>query len=86
MPPIPTVRPNGKAIKTFRKDIRDLTLDQLSERSGVAISALSYYEREMKQPSLVILRKIAAALGVDVRAICKDDLPAEDLEPEPVAA
>jgi transcriptional regulator with XRE-family HTH domain len=81
MPPIPTVRPNGPAIRTFRK-IRRLTGRQLSEKSGVAESAISYYERELKDPSLTILTKLADALEVPVQAICKDDLPGESDEPE----
>lgn len=73
MPPIPTVRPNGPAIRTLRKS-RGLTGMELSAKSGVAPSAISYYERELKQCSLALLTKLANALEVPVQAICKDDL------------
>jgi transcriptional regulator with XRE-family HTH domain len=74
MPPIPTVRPNGPVIRTLRES-RGLTGVELSTKSGVARSAISYYERELKNPSLGILAKLAVALDVPVQAICRDDLP-----------
>ncbi|REF00236.1 helix-turn-helix domain-containing protein [Thermomonospora umbrina] len=74
MPPIPTVRPNGPAIRTFRS-LRGLTALELSEKSGVAPSAISYYERGLKQCSTDILRKLADGLDVPPQAICMDDLP-----------
>jgi transcriptional regulator with XRE-family HTH domain len=84
MPPIPTVRPNGAAIKTFRK-IRELTIKQCAEKAGSAISAVYYYENG-KRCSLEQLRKIARALDVPVAAICMDEVPDEDVEPELVAS
>jgi transcriptional regulator with XRE-family HTH domain len=73
MPPIETVRANGAAIRALRqKD--GLSINQLAENADVALSALSYYENEKKDPSLRILIKIARALGVPVAAICKDEL------------
>jgi transcriptional regulator with XRE-family HTH domain len=74
MPPIPTVRPNGPAIRTFRK-IRELSINQCAADAGVALSALHYYETEKKSPTLGVLEKVAAALDVPVQAICKDDIP-----------
>ena len=76
MPPIPTVRANGLAIRAFcEKD--DLTIDGLAKRAGVAGSAVHYYVHGKKQPTMRTLIKLAKALGVPVQAICMDDL-AED--------
>jgi transcriptional regulator with XRE-family HTH domain len=73
MPPIETVRANGAAIRALRqKD--GWSINRLADEADVALSALSYYEREIKEPSLRVLNKIAQALGVPVAAICKDDL------------
>ena len=80
MPPIPTVRPNGAALRTFRR-LRGLTAPQLSAKSGVAQSAISYYENEQKNPSLQILTKLADALRVPVQAVSKDDLGEVDEAP-----
>lgn len=75
MPPIETVRANGAAIRALRqKD--GWSINRLAGEADVALSALSYYEREKKDPSLRVLNKIAQALGVPVAAICKDDLTA----------
>lgn len=73
MPPIPTVKPNGVAIRTLRK-IRGLSINQCAEKAGVALSALHYYETNQKCPTLGVLEKVAVALDVPVQAICMDDL------------
>lgn len=83
MPPIPTVRPNGPAIRTFRK-IRNLSINRCAADAGIALSALHYYETEQKNPTLGALAKVALALDVPVQAICKDDLP--ETEPAQVAS
>lgn len=81
MPPISTVRPNGPVIRTLRK-ARGLTGLELSYKSGVVPSAISYCEREIKQCSLALLTKLADALEVPVQAICKDDVSVQTDEPE----
>jgi transcriptional regulator with XRE-family HTH domain len=73
MPPVPTVRANGTAIRAFaEKD--DLTINGLAELAGVAGSAVHNYVHETKQPTKQTLIKIAKALGVPLQAICMDDL------------
>jgi len=54
----------GKLIKEERL-IRGLTLQQLSERSGVSSSHIGRIERGERFPSAHILRKIAQPLGFE---------------------
>jgi transcriptional regulator with XRE-family HTH domain len=73
MPPIPTVRANGQAIRAFAaKD--ELTINGLAERAGVAGSAVHNYVHGTKRPTLLTLIKLARALGVPVQALSMDDL------------
>lgn len=55
----------GKAILYFR-DRANLTMTQLSEKSGVSQSAISQYENDKKVPSEETLSKLASALNVPV--------------------
>lgn len=45
----------------------DLTQDQLAERAGVPQSAISAYERGIRQPTLPTLFRLLAAAGLDLR-------------------
>lgn len=58
----------GQMIKEKRKTKR-LTLVQLSEASGIAISYLSKIENGKHNPSLSILKRIAEVIHLDVSAI-----------------
>ena len=51
----------------------ELTLRELSERSGVAVSYLSEIERGRKPGSVAALGRIAGALGVTIDALTIDD-------------
>jgi len=54
-------------LKDLRRDHPDrLTLEQLSERTGIDVSLLSRYERGVRWPPAERLRIIADALGVRV--------------------
>jgi DNA-binding NtrC family response regulator len=53
----------GVQIRQFRKD-RDLTLKQLSRKTGLSVSLLSQIERAESSASVGSLYKISAALGV----------------------
>ncbi|WCK55314.1 XRE family transcriptional regulator [Aneurinibacillus sp. Ricciae_BoGa-3] len=53
----------GKNVKQVRKE-KELTLEELSERSGVSRSMLSQIEREEKNPTLQVACQIAEALKV----------------------
>lgn len=45
----------------------DLTQDQLAEKAGVPQSAISAYERGVRQPTLPTLFRLLAAAGLDLR-------------------
>jgi transcriptional regulator with XRE-family HTH domain len=52
-------------LKELRRE-RDLTLDELAERSDVSRSALSKIERGEINPTLMVITKIAEALDISV--------------------
>lgn len=54
----------SNSLKKMRKS-KKLTLIKLSELSGVAKSAISYYENGVRLPNTVTLHKLANALNVD---------------------
>lgn len=55
----------SRAIKKYRK-ARKLTMEQLSEKSGINLSTLKKYETDNRNPKLEQLSKIAEALEVSV--------------------
>ena len=55
----------ARTIKKYRKD-RKLTMEQLSEKSGINLSTLKKYETDNRNPKLEQLSKIAEALEVSV--------------------
>ena len=55
----------ARAIKKYRK-ARKLTMEQLSEKSGINLSTLKKYETDNRNPKLEQLSKIAEALEVSV--------------------
>ncbi len=56
--------------KTFGETLRELrenksiTREQLSKDTGVSLTALYYYEKDQKTPSIDILRNISKSLNV----------------------
>ena len=52
----------GSRIREMRKR-RGLTLKEVAEATGYTIGHISQIERDLKSPSLVALRKIAACLN-----------------------
>ena len=61
-------------IKVLIKDIRlekNITLSVLSRRSGVSLSHLSDVENERKNPSLLVMVRIAKALNVQITDLYK---------------
>jgi XRE family transcriptional regulator, master regulator for biofilm formation len=59
----------GKNLSHIRKS-RGLSLSELSERTGISKSYLSYIERNLNQnPSIQILEKIAFVLKVDLQEL-----------------
>ena len=53
----------GQKIKRIRKE-RGISQKKLSDLSGIHVSQLSRYEKDINSPSLDILIKISKALGV----------------------
>lgn len=62
----------GIKLRTIRKNNK-LTLKQLGELVGLSEQAIGQYERGDRNPSIDILNKIAAALGITVNDLIKDD-------------
>lgn len=58
----------GASIRYHRQVVRVMTLRELTEASGVSVAALSDIERGAVMPSGDALKKIGAALGVDLVA------------------
>ncbi len=71
MPPTRTVNHNGPAIRAFR-EIRGLSVAELSRRVGVTSAALSNIERENKRVSAALANRIARELCIEVAAILRD--------------
>lgn len=55
----------GNHIRELRKK-RSLTLEQLATQVGITASGLSQIERDLVDPSLSLLKKLADALGVSL--------------------
>jgi transcriptional regulator with XRE-family HTH domain len=55
----------GRRIRSVRKS-RNLTQEQLGERSRVSYKHLGAIERGEENPSLSVLQKIAKGLGVEI--------------------
>ena len=58
----------GLKIREIRKN-KGLTQEDLAQRSGVAQSAISYIERQGKQPNIDTIIRIANTLGVSIADI-----------------
>ncbi len=58
----------GKNIKLFRKK-ENLTLNDLSKKTGISASFLSNIESGSKQATLITLEKIATVLGINLTTL-----------------
>jgi transcriptional regulator with XRE-family HTH domain len=63
-------------LRRLRRE-RDLTLDALSERSGVSRAMISKIERGVAVPTATVLGKLAAALEVGLSQLVGDARPRE---------
>jgi transcriptional regulator with XRE-family HTH domain len=70
------MRFNGRALKDIREK-RGLTQEQLAARSGVTVGTISQLERGVREPTLIVVSKIAAELGITITRLLQ--------EPEAVA-
>ncbi len=62
----------GDTIRTIRKE-KELTLKQMSRRTGLSISLLSQIERAESSPSISSLYKIAVALDARIQDLFGDN-------------
>jgi Predicted transcriptional regulators len=58
----------GDRIRDLRKE-KKLTMHELAERIGITQGHLSQVERDIIEPSLSVIRKIAAELGVSLASL-----------------
>lgn len=58
----------GRRLRSLRK-ARNVTQEQLSERTGLTIESISNIERGIFAPKFENLEKIAAALDVEVKQL-----------------
>lgn len=65
------------AVLRARRHARGLSLEQLSERSGVSRSMISKVERNEAMPSTAVLARIAEALGVTFSELMQPDAEGE---------
>jgi len=63
----------GDKVRENRKS-RNITLEQLADASGLTAGYISQMERNLTEPSISSLRKIAQVLQVPVYAFLEDDL------------
>lgn len=60
-------------IKKIRKN-KNITIQELSNLSGISIASLSMYESGKRVPSIKNIKKIAYGLGVEVATFYEDNL------------
>lgn len=53
------------------REKRGLSMNMVAERAGLSQQMVSYVEREMRNPTLETLLRIAAALEVDLAEVIK---------------
>ena len=57
----------------YLRELKGLSMVDVSEKSGVTVAALSRLERGLSKPRPSTLRKIALALGVSVEELWTPD-------------
>lgn len=85
MPPMPTVRQNGQALREFRQ-MRGLSVVDLAKLVQVSPSALRNWELEHKSLPTVKAERLCAALSIRLGAIDRDALTLEDEDQHEQAA
>lgn len=63
----------GENVRRLRKN-RGLSLEALSEKVDISISYLSEIERDVKSPSISVLRSLAQALGTNLATLLNRNL------------
>ncbi|MFT8343752.1 MAG: helix-turn-helix domain-containing protein [Clostridium beijerinckii] len=62
----------GDNIKEYRK-LKNITQQELSDKTGVSISAINKYENNKREPKTEILKKIAKALDVSLGTLADSE-------------
>ncbi|HEY8415488.1 MAG TPA: helix-turn-helix transcriptional regulator [Thermaerobacter sp.] len=75
----------GRRLRRIRES-RNLSIYEVERRTGMHFSTISKYERNERQPSLEILRELAAVYEVPVTALIADITDLEAVLPPRVAA
>jgi transcriptional regulator with XRE-family HTH domain len=70
------MHPIIRQLKARRKAL-GMSLDKLSEKSGIARTGLLYYEKGIVAPSFLKLIDWAQAVGFDFKLICKFTLASQ---------
>ncbi len=68
----------GKKIRTLRQQ-KDINITQFAELTGVTSAYISQIERDIIEPSLPVLRKLAHALDVEIPFLFTDEVPSDVL-------
>lgn len=79
MPPTPTVRQNGHALRAFR-EMRGLSVVDLAERAKVSAPALRNWELENRALPTVKAERLCTALAIELAAIDRDKVAAASIE------
>ncbi|MDO3408951.1 XRE family transcriptional regulator [Saccharibacillus sp. CPCC 101409] len=66
----------GERIRELRRRL-NLSSTALAERMGVTPAYISQIERDLAEPSLSVLRRLAGALNVDLPALLEYEAPAD---------
>ncbi|QIA28004.1 helix-turn-helix transcriptional regulator [Thermaerobacter sp. PB12/4term] len=74
----------GGRLRRIRES-RNLSIYEVERRTGMHFSTISKYERNERQPSLDVLRELAALYEVPVSVFLTDRLALETLLPQPLA-
>ena len=62
----------GRRLKALRRQ-RQLSLEALSDKSGVSVSMLSTVERGQKVPSILVMSQIATALDTSIGRLVEEE-------------
>lgn len=73
----------GSKLRTVRKSVKKMTLQQLAKRADISPALLSQIERGATSPSLRTLTKLRTALDLSSSFFFDDENPATDTSPDP---
>ena len=74
----------AEKLKAYRKE-KNLTQEELFEKSDVAINTIRSYEQGKGNPTLNTIALLANALGVTIGQLCGEDKPEKNLKIETYA-